>query len=110
MPSNRRENAEDVVWVHSQSPDGEALNVVRKRGEELSIGQVRKAVEGKPLLGELVSLRPREDAPRLFDVEVLHEARSARAEGPANVSTPAYREGWAEVFGPKRRRAASELN
>jgi hypothetical protein len=104
-----RTKSDDVVWVHSQSGDGEALNVVRKRGDEVTFGQVRKAEEGKPLAGELVALRPREDAPRLFDVEVLHESKSARGDGPSNVSTPAYRRGWAEVFGPKRR-AASELN
>lgn len=96
--------------MHSQSPDGEALNVVRKRGDELSLGQVRKAAEGKPIAGDLVSLKPREGAPRLFDVEVLHEARAAGG-GPAKVSTPEYRQGWAQVFGPKRRRAsASDLN
>jgi hypothetical protein len=104
-----RRTSEDVVWVHSQSEDGEALNVVRKRGDEVSLGQVRKAEEGKPLAGELVSLKPREDMPRLFDVEVLHDPRATRGDGPANVSTAAYRRGWAEVFGPKRR-AASELN
>jgi hypothetical protein len=106
-PEKKRE---DVVWIHGRSGDGEALNVVRKRGDEISLGQMRRAEEGKPLLGDLVSLTPREDAPQLFDVEVLHESTAARAEGPANVSSPAYRKGWAEVFGAKKRRAASELN
>jgi hypothetical protein len=96
--------------VHSESADGEAMNVVRKRGDEVSFGQVRKAEEGKPIAGDLVSLTPHEDAPRLFDVEVLHESKAARAEGPANVSSPAYRKGWAEVFGGKRRRSARALN
>jgi hypothetical protein len=114
VPTNQgqppQKKREDVVWVHSQSADGEAMNVVRKRGEEVSFGQVRRAEEGKPVAGDLVSLTPREDAPRLFDVEVLHESKAPRAEGPANVSTPAYRKGWAEVFGAKRRRGASQLN
>jgi hypothetical protein len=111
VPSNHghspSKKGEDVVWVHSQTPDGEGLNVVRKRGDEVSFGQVRRVVEGKPILGELVALRPREDAPRFFDVEVLHAGTTTGREGPPQVSTPAYRHGWAEVFGPKKKRAAS---
>ncbi len=68
---------------------------------------LRRVVEGKPILGELVALRPREDAPRFFDVEVLHAGTTTGREGPPQVSTPAYRHGWAEVFGPKKKRAAS---
>lgn len=116
MPPNQRRapekknKAEDVVWVHSQTPGGEALNVVRKRGDTLSLGQVRKAEEGKPIAGELLALEPREGEPRLFDVEVLHAAptesgSAERSAGPANVSTPAYRQGWASVFGKRKRDA-----
>src|SRR5690606_22409278 len=101
--------SEDVVWVHGPSDDGEALHVLRKRGDEVSFGQMRRAEEGKPFHGELVALKPREDVPRLFDVEVLHESHAARADGPANVSSEAYRRGWASVFGAKKR-AGSHLN
>lgn len=100
-----RTAGDDVVLVHGRSDDGRTLAVLRKRGDTLSAGLLTAAEEGKPLHGDLLRLTPREDAPFLADVEVLHE--SARAErpnrdGPAQVSTPAYREGWNAVFGTSR--------
>lgn len=101
---------DDVVLVHGRSEDGKTLAVLRKRGETLSAGLLSAAEEGKPLHGDLVRLTPREGAPFLADVEVLHEApRAPLADraGPAQVSSPAYREGWNAVFGRSGGRASA---
>ena len=123
--------ADDVVLVHGQSEDG-AFRVLRKRGEELHVGEMRPLEEGKALTpgGEVVALRPRADSPQLFDAQTLHRvpgeapARTEAAEpaapalpsgepstvggGPAQVSTPAYREGWGAIFGGTRRRRSGQ--
>lgn len=136
QPPARAERQDDVVLVHGASDDG-AYRVLRKRGEQLFVGEMRPVEEGKPLVpgGEVVALRPRADSPQLFDAETLfrvpggsaavsasaaHEpagAPSAAPEpttvggGPAQVSTPAYREGWSAIFGPRRRpRGPHSLN
>jgi hypothetical protein len=50
-------------------------------------------------------LEQRKDAPALYDVHVEHVVPGALAkeaearEGPAQVSTPAYRESWERTFG-----------
>ena len=96
---------DDVVLVHGRSEDGKALAVIRKQGESFSSGIVRVAEEGKPILGELVRLRPREDAPMLCDVEVLHGTASASEpeahdhQGPSRAATVAYRNGWEAIWG-----------
>lgn len=121
--------SDDVVLVHSQSEDG-AFRVLRKRGDELHVGEMRPLEEGKALTpgGEVVALRARADSPQLFDAQTLYrvpgeapassaaptsaapalpaEAPSTVGGGPAQVSTPAYREGWGAIFGSgaKRRR------
>jgi hypothetical protein len=123
--------AEDVVLVHGQSEDG-AYRVLRKRGEELHVGEMRALEEGKALTpgGEVVALRPRADSPQLFDAQTLYrvpgeatahtEASEPAAPalpsgepstvggGPAQVSTPAYREGWGAIFGATRRRRSGQ--
>jgi len=102
-------NKFDVVLLHSPTEDGAGVRVVRARPGQLEAGEVRPAKDGQPLNGaELVTLKPREDAPQLCDVEVLH-AREPRAEkradaaparsGPAQVATRAYRKQWDRVFG-----------
>lgn len=121
--------AEDVVLVHGAAEDG-AWRVLRKRGDELHVGEMRPLEEGKALTpgGEVVALRARADSPQLFDAQTLYrvpgeapardaapastapalpaDAPSTVGGGPAQVSTPAYREGWGAIFGSgaKRRR------
>ena len=119
------------MLVHSQSDDG-AFRVLRKRGDELHVGEMRPLEEGKTLTpgGEVVALRPRTDSPQLFDAQTLYrvpgdapartEAPAAAAPamsaeepstvggGPAQVSTPAYREGWGAIFGGTRRRRGGQ--
>lgn len=90
---------DDVVLVHGRSEDGKTLAVVRKRGAELSAGLLTAAEEGKPVHGDLLRLVPREDMPLVADVEVLHAAPRTDHDGPAKVSSPAYRKGWDAIFG-----------
>lgn len=110
---NAPESTEDVVLVHGRTEDGEGLSVLRKRGETILAGEVRPMREGQPITGDVVRLRPRENAPMLADVEVVHAHPTAvKTEdtrgGPAQVSTPAYRAGWSAIFGEKRRPTKTE--
>ena len=94
--------AQDVLWLHSATEDGEGMRVLRARGEGVQVGEVRPLKEGQALLGgEVVSLHPREGTPRLCDVEVVHRVPEAVASrsGPAQIASHAYRESWDRVFG-----------
>jgi hypothetical protein len=77
------ERDEDVVLLGPPLPDGEGAAVLRKRGDRVEVGAVRPAEEGKPVYGEIVRLRPRERQPRVCDVEVLYDGRSAKPPLPA---------------------------
>jgi hypothetical protein len=97
---------EDMVFVHGPAEHGEGLRVIRKREESIEIGEIRPVQEGRPLQGDLVKLKPRQDHGRLFDVEVL----VARDElpgaalghaGPAQVATDTYRSNWDAIFGSR---------
>ena len=95
-------DAEDVVLVQGMTEDGGGLRVVRKREEKVESGEIRAVVEGRPLAGDLVKLRPREEHPLLFDVHVEYaadEAPTAARKGPPKVSTAPYREGWEAIWG-----------
>jgi hypothetical protein len=98
--------AEDVVVVHSRTEDGEGMNVVRKQGDELSLAVLRPLKEGKPIVGDVVKLKPREEHPALFDVEtevVIPQPKRMTA-GPSRVANPSYRKGWDSLWGGRRRR------
>lgn len=104
------EKSEDVALVCGASEDGEALGVLRKRGERVEAAVMRRAVEGQPIQGELVKLTPREE-PLLFDVESLYTpptaaALPADAGRPAQVASDRYRKGWDRLF--KRKKPAAE--
>lgn len=97
---------EDVVFVHGKAEAGEGLRVIRKREDRIEIGEIRPVQEGKPLQGEVVKLSPREDQPRVFDVEVLVSKEEALGAalghaGPAQVATAAYRSNWDAIFGER---------
>lgn len=106
-PSEAESPKDDVVVVHSRTEDGEGVNVLRKRGDELSLGVVRPLEEGKPLLGDVVKLKPREEHPALFDVEteVALPKPTRSAPGPSRVSSSEYRRGWDSLWGRKRRKS-----
>jgi hypothetical protein len=96
---------DDVVYVHGPADGGEGMRVIRKRQATLELGEIRPVKEGRPLAGELVKLKQRQESERLFDVEVL-ASREEIAEmtgrahaGPAQVATDAYRANWDAIFG-----------
>lgn len=93
---------EDVVLVHGRTEDG-ALQVIRKKGDELSAGELRPVEEGKPLRGNLLKLRPREEMPLLADVEEEIAITSPSLTGPAQVATDSYRKGWDGLWGTRKK-------
>lgn len=116
----------DVVLLGPPTADGEGVHVLRARDEVVEAGELRALREGAPITGEVVTLRPREDAPRICDVtesfvpprpaaakaEPLPTGPKAKAlpatrKGPAQVATDAYREGWDDIFGPRPSRPSS---
>lgn len=102
--------AEDVVLLGPPTADGAGLHVLRARAERLEIGELRSLEEGRPIAGEIVTLAPRKDNPRVCDVKESYAPLAASpsparltspAKGPAKVATDAYRDGWDEIFGDK---------
>jgi hypothetical protein len=90
---------DDVVLLHSPTADGEGIRVLRARDNRLEAGEVRPLREGKPLHqnAELVTLKPRESAPFVCDVE-SSTAIGVPASGPPQIATKAYRESWERIF------------
>jgi hypothetical protein len=88
--------------------------VVRLRPEGASLGELRPLQEGRPIHGEVLQLKPRQDAPWVCDVDVTvpapapREASSPPAlpapsrHGPAQVATPTYRDNWDRIFTSKK--------
>jgi hypothetical protein len=103
MPEDRRD--EDMVLLHSPTEDGAGVRVVRARRGNIELGEVRPLVEGKPVHGDVVSLKPREGEPRICDVHVEY-AKSEAKDGPAQVATETYRDNWEATFGSKRTKKA----
>jgi len=104
----------DVLFVHSPAPKGDGYRVVRLREDRVELGQMADVKEGEPIRGEVVKLKPREESPRLFDVEVVvprEELPAARTgSGPAQVASESYRKNWDDIFGARgRRKAKAEL-
>ncbi len=98
-----------MVLIHGQSEDG-ALQNIRKKGETLRAGELRPLEEGKPVQGDVLTLKPRPEMPFLCDVvdevEIPSSAKpgakkTMRSAGPARVSNPRFRAGWKSVFGKR---------
>lgn len=89
----------DRLLVHSQSEQG--YRVVRQRGDQIELGELRGLQDGKPISGEMISLRPT-DHERVFDVETVHASPARAAKGPPMVATSTYRTGWDAVFGSEK--------
>jgi hypothetical protein len=112
-PAAAKKPSKDVVLLGPPTADGAGLHVLRARDERLEAGELRAFEEGKPIVGEIVTLRPREDNARVCDVTDSYAppppATAAHADaqlghkGPAKVASPAYREGWDEIFGAKKK-------
>jgi hypothetical protein len=93
----------DVVLLGPPTADGSGVHVLRARDETLEAGELRKIEEGKPLHGELVTLAPRKENPRICDVKESYRPPAlAKAKGPAQVATKAYRDHWDRVFASRR--------
>ena len=95
----------DVVLVHGRTEDGQGLRALRSRPGKLEVAEIRKLQKGKPLTsGELVSLKPREESPLLWDVDVQYSVgEESSTVGPPKVTSQKYRSNWDTVFGKKRR-------
>lgn len=109
----------DIVVLGPPTADGAGVHVLRAREHRLETGELRTIEEGRPITGEVVTLAPRKDNPRVCDVKDSYTppglaASSAAAalaggkkKGPAQVATQQYRDNWEEVFA---RRPRGELN
>jgi len=111
--------AGDVALVLGKDADG--LHILRRRTEEgpIEAGLLRPMQQGKPIVGEVVTLTPRQDLPMVFDVKTEFSTSMGRAsadpaadeasgdrpalDGPAQVASDAYRKGWDAVWGSRRR-------
>lgn len=98
-PPSKGPPSPDVALLHSPTEDGKGIRILRARGEGIELGEVRPLEEGKPVHGEIVTLKPREGSadPRVCDVEVHYSARRP-AGRPAQVASDRYRENWAQIF------------
>jgi len=109
----------DVAIVCGVSDDGQSVDVIRRRGERLEAGTVRRLEQGKPIHGEVVRLRPREQFPMICDVEVEMPApgqsspeQSSSGQSPtgamttgrpAQVATETYRKNWDAIYGRSKK-------
>lgn len=111
----------DIALVLAKDADG--VHILRRRSEEAPIeaGLLRPMREGKPIVGEVVSLTRRADHPMFYDVKSEFGASSEAdgetdveggvrdahpaIDGPAQVASEAYRKGWEAVWGRRRDRS-----
>jgi hypothetical protein len=98
----RKAADEDVAILCGPTEDQQGQRLIRLRQGELQAGEVRPARQGMPLFGrELLRLKPRENTPRICDVDVVHPAEAPLQDrvGPAQVATDRYRDNWERIFG-----------
>lgn len=102
--SRRSRKVRDVAMILDRTEDNEGFQILRRRDAEgpVEMGTMRPLREGKPIDGEVVTLRQRRDLPFLYDVktEVADpEPRRGTSDGPAQVATEDYRKGWDAIWG-----------
>ena len=102
--SKRSRRIRDVAMIVDRTEDNEGFQILRRRGDEgpVELGTMRPLREGKPIDGEVVTLRQRRDLPFLYDVKTQladPEPRRATSDGPAQVATEGYRRGWDAIWG-----------
>lgn len=104
----------DVVLLGPPTADGAGVHVLRARDERIETGELRNLEEGRPVTGEIVTLAPRKDNPRICDVRESYAPPKSypppKLKGPAQVATKEYRDNWDEVFKTTPKKPASELN
>ena len=97
--------------------DVDGVHILRRRGENSPVeaGLLQPLVEGRPISGELITMKRREDVPFLFDVkselpgpEAATETRSSH--GPSQVATESYRKGWDAIWGGRAKAPRRDLN
>jgi hypothetical protein len=105
--SGDEDRARDVALVIDRTEDRGGYRILRRRhpDSEVELGTIRPLEEGRPISGEVVSLRPRQDVPFAFDVKTELEASPSSAhrrfteDGPAQIATDEYRRGWDAIWG-----------
>lgn len=93
--------------------DGSDVHILRRRSEDAPVeaGVLRPLEEGKPITGEVVTLRQRPELPLLFDVKTELESNSERPNGgPPQIATDAYRKGWDAIWGDATPRRDTPVN
>ena len=95
----------DVALIGGKTPDGEGLNILRRRKDRIEFGAVHPLKHGVPITGEVVTLTPRQDLPMVCDVKVELAAPSEATDvgapahkGPAQVASESYRENWDRIW------------
>jgi hypothetical protein len=97
----------DVAIVCGKDEHG--LHILRRRSEDgpVEAAVARPLTEGRPITGEVISMRQREDLPFLFDVTSEMDASGkpvASTEGsarPPKVASNSYRKGWDAIWGAR---------
>jgi hypothetical protein len=103
--------AGDVALVFGKNADG--VHILRRRGENAPIeaGLLQPLVEGRPISGELISMKRREDVPFLYDVKSeLPDTDTRTSHGPSQVATDSYRKGWDAIWGGRGKSSGRALN
>jgi hypothetical protein len=104
--------AGDVALVFGRDEHG--VHVLRRRGPDAPVeaGVLHPLVEGKPITEEVIALRPRADAPLVFDVKTVLDRPTPRAagDGPSQVASEEYRKGWDTIWGRKRAGGNADVN
>lgn len=91
----------DRVRPILETGDGRVLALRCHNGAKEVI-TLKRAEDGKPLHHELVSLSKASDGTGEYDMTSLYKPESAgRGDGPAKVTSDAYRDGWETIFGAK---------
>jgi hypothetical protein len=105
-PADDEPHNGDLALVLDRSEDSEGYRVLRRRAADASVelGTIRPLREGRPIDGEVVSLRPREDVPFVYDMKTEladpHAAeRRPTSDGPPQIATEEYRRGWDVIWG-----------
>src|SRR5687768_13228526 len=91
----------DIAMVVGPTENNDGFHILRRREDHpVEVGTMRPLREGKPVDGEVVSLKPRGDVPFLFDVKVeVPDVRRGTTAGPAQVASEDYRRGWDAIWG-----------
>jgi hypothetical protein len=103
----------DVAFVYGKDEHG--LHILRRRSDDSPVeaGVIQPLAEGRPITGEVISLRPSPGQPLLFNVKTELPGPQPQTEtrelepastttGPSQVATDSYRKGWDTIWGGKR--------